>query len=366
MLCPAAIKNRSLINYTLIVLFVAISFFVINPRIHAADLQEAYVRLDRMSVSTATGGLICAKPGTTGSISDVQVAFPNGNGTTTGYSVNTTAGNWTVTTSNLPSGATAWPNISTATAVSSQVVTFAVSPATSVTAGTLYCFNFSATSTLTSRANAASSLTGTITTRSSGTPVDTKTFALATVSNDQVEITASVPPTFTFSLGANTDTFAADLSTSVTSTTGVTASVGTNAANGWIAWVKGANNDGGFSSLYSTSSTARISRVSGATIDDTPESLAATTGYVLDVNVTDSGTAGTGTVSQSAGYGAEYNGTDTNSGGTVSMNFEPVASANGPTDNDQLTFIARAKITSLQKAAGDYKDTLTIVAAARY
>jgi hypothetical protein len=84
------------------------------------------------------------------------------------------------------------------------------------------------------------------------------------------------------------------------------------------------------------------------------------------VNVTtDSGT-GTGTVSQASNFGAEYNGTNTTSGGTLSTTFQPIAAANGTTDGDVLTLIERAKISAVQAAATDYTDTLTVVAAGRF
>jgi hypothetical protein len=75
---------------------------------------------------------------------------------------------------------------------------------------------------------------------------------------------------------------------------------------------------------------------------------------------------GTGTVSQAAGYGAEYNGTNSTSGGALSTTFQPIAAANGTTDGDVLTLIERAKITAVQAAATDYTDTLTVVAAGRF
>ena len=114
--------------------------FVFVSISQAANLEVAYVRLDRLAASIATGGTVCAQAETVGTEVDVQVVFP------TGFTVNSTPGNWTVTTTNLPSGATAWPVIGTATAVSSQTVTF---PSTDLTISTLYCFNFTGTSTLT-------------------------------------------------------------------------------------------------------------------------------------------------------------------------------------------------------------------------
>jgi hypothetical protein len=101
-------------------------------------------------------------------------------------------------------------------------------------------------------------------------------------------------------------------------------------------------------------------------VDNSPTDLTSVTGYVLDVNITTDSATGTGTVSQAADYGAEYNGTNTTSGGTLSTTFQPIAASSGTTDGDVLTLIERAKISAVQAAATDYTDTLTIVAAGRF
>lgn len=344
------VRPMSALNLVVIVLVTVfqIAFSVLPVR--AANLEQAYVRLDRLAASTATGGLVCAQADTVATEASVQVTFPSG------YTVNTTASNWTVTTTNLPSGATAWPSIGTASAVSGQTVTF---PSGDLTVSTLYCFNFSGTSTLTT-GSAGNDQTGTITTRTSApATIDSSGYALSIVSNDQIVVTATVPATFSFALSGNTDTFTSSLSTTTTSTSGRTVTISTNAASGWVAWVRSAN-----AGLNSASTGASIA--TAGSVDNTPTDLASSTGYVLDVNITtDSGT-GTGTVTQASNYGAEYNGTNTTSGGTLSTTFQPIAASDGTTDGDVLTLIERAKITAVQAAATDYTDTLTVVAAGRF
>lgn len=316
----------------------------------AANLQQTYVRLDRMKAATATGGTVCARPATVATEADVQVVFP------AGFTVSSTASNWTVTTTNLPSGTTAWPSIATATAVSSQTVTF---PSGDLTVGTTYCFNFSGTTTLTN-STAGNDKTGSITTRATGPAnIDTGQYATSIISDDQIVVTATVPSTLTFSLSGNTDTFTGNLSTTTTSTSGRTATIATNAANGWVAWVKSAN-----AALNSAGSGATIA--TAGSVDNSPTDLASSTGYVLDVDITtDSGT-GTGTVTQASNYGAEYAGANSTSGGTLSTTFQPIAASSGTTDGDILTLIERAKISAVQAAANDYTDTLTVVVAGRY
>lgn len=342
---PSQIRLFSnLIFYSIIVIF---AFFVFSNEIQAAQLNRAYLRLDRMRASTATGGTVCAMWNTTAPTdAKIKITFP------TGFTVNGTAGNWTVTTTNLPVGASAMPGIGTATAVSGQTVTFPISNVTSDS--TLYCFNFSGTSTLTT-GTAGNDKTGVIeVTQSDDSPIDFGSYATAIVADDQISITATVPSTFSISFSTNSQSLGTLTTSGVTSGTGVAITFLTNAANGWISWVRSAN------AGLDSSTTGHTINTTG-TINGTPSSLSAgTEGYVLDADLTnDSGSAGSGTVT----VNGEYNGGDTNSGGTLSTLFSEFASANGPTDGDIITIIPRVSISGLTPAASDYTDTLTIVAA---
>lgn len=312
----------------------------------AASLQQAWVRFDRMKASTATTGLICAKTAVTDvTESNVVVTFP------TGFTLGLAA-TFTVDTSNLPSGATGWLGIGTATDVTGQVVTF---PSSNLTANTLYCFNWTSTTAVTT-STAGNDKTGTI---ASGGNSSTYATSIISSPDDQIAITATVPSTFTFSLSGNTDTFASNLSTTAQLSNGVTATIATNAASGWVAWVKSAN-----AALNSVSTGATIATL--GSVDNSTTSLTTTNyGYLLDVTFTDSGT-GTGTVSQAANYGQEYDGNSSNTGGTLSTSFQPIAASSGTTDNDTVTLKALARISSVQAAATDYTDTLTVVAAGRF
>ena len=316
---------------------------------NAANLTSVSVRLDRVAASTATGGTVCATATTAVLESSVKVTFP------TGFTVNTTAANWTVTTTGIPTGTTAWPSITTASAVSGQTVTFGSGD---LTVGTEYCFNFSGTSTLTT-ATAGNSQVGSVTT-STGSDVDTGQYALAIVANDQIVVSATVTPIFTFALSGNTDAFTTALSpSSVVSTTGKTATIATNADSGWVTWVKSAN-----AGLVSSSASTTIATI--GTLNNAPESLTnGANGYGLDVDITTDSATGDGTVSQASNYGAEYAGT-TSTVGTLSTTFQPVAASNGTTAGDVLTFIERATISAVTPAASDYTDTLTVIAAGRF
>ena len=317
----------------------------------AADLTSAMVKIDRMKVSTATTGTICATPTSTATEAKVNVTFP------AGFTVSTTVGNWTVDTNNLPNGTTAWVGIGTATAAVGQVVTF---PSGELAAATQYCFNFTNTAALTTPGSASGNLVGSVTTTTNvPANIDTGQYALAVVADDQIIVTATVNPIFTFALSGNSDTFSSALSpSSVVSTVGKTVTITTNSDSGWVAWAKSS------SKLTSSSAGATIDAV--GTVNDSAQALTTgSNGYGLDVDITTDSTTGDGAVSQAAGYGLEYNGTPTTVG-TLATSFQPIAASNGTTGGDVLTLIERATISAVTPAASDYTDTLTVIGAGRF
>lgn len=310
--------------------------------VQAANFTNAYMRADRMKASTATNVLVVIKPTTVGTEAKVKVTFD------TGYTVNASP---TVNTSNLPSGVTALPGTLTI-AGSGQVAT--VSGVTDLSVGTFYGFNIATGIT---NGTAGQKINIIQTTTSGDAEIDISDVAVRVISDDQIVITAVVPPTFDFTLSSNTDSFTADLSTSsVVSTNGRTVTIATNADKGYIVWAKSAN------AALSSATTGETITTSGS-IDAAPTTLSTgSNGYVLDVNATtDSGT-GTGTLT----IDPEYNGTTTSAGGTLSTSLQPIASADGTTDGDVLTLIARATISAVKGAAEDYTDTLTVVGAGNF
>lgn len=308
----------------------------------ADNFAQAYMRADRMKASTATNVLVVFTPVATGSEAKVKVTFA------AGYTVGASP---TVNTSNLPTGVTALPGTLTA-AGAGQIVT--ISGVTDLTPATSYGVNIATGITNTT----AGEYENTITTTTSGdVTIDTSNVAVRIISDDQIVLTATVPPTFNYTLSGNSDTFTSDLSSSsVVSTNGKTVTIATNADKGWITWVKSTN------AALSSATTGETIATTG-TVNGSPSTLSSgSNGYVLDTNLTtDSGT-GTGTVT----IDPEYNGTDTSSGGTLSTSLQPIASANGTTDGDVLTLIARASISAVKGAADDYTDTLTVVGAGNF
>jgi hypothetical protein len=337
-------------------LVVAGSSLALLARASATPFTIAFVRLDTLKATTATGGRVCAKPATAATENDVQVTFPTTSGTD--YIVDGTAANWTVDTNNLDTGQTAWPGIATATNVTGKTVTF---PSSDLTVGTLYCFNFAAANTLTtSSAGAAETVQGTIVTRTSGpADIDSTTYSESIITDDTIVVTGNVPPSFTFVLSGNTDSFVTNLSTSsLVSTSGRTVTITTNAASGWIVWVKGLNSSSGQGALQSA--TAGNYKIPGTGALGAASHLFSngTEDYGLATTVnTDAVNGGTVTLD------AAYDGTGNKAGTLDPVAFRPIASSNGTANGDILNILERATIAGQTPAASDYTDTLTVVGA---
>ncbi len=311
--------------------------------VRAADLGQATVRFDRMQTSTATTGTVCAKPTSTATEADVQVTFP------TGYTLGV-ASTFTVSTTNLawPTGGNAWPSIATATDVTGQIATF---PSGDLAAGTLYCFNWTNSAAVTVKSSATASNTGTITTRTSTpTTIDSSGYSTASVSSDQIAVSASVPSTFSFALSATTDALGTLSTSSVTSSpTPRTATVNTNAKNGWMVWAKDANTG-------LTSSTA--SHTIASTTPGTNSTLSAgTEGY--NTGIASSQVGGTGTIT----VATPFVGGSTGKGGGLDTSLRTLASSNGTADTAVLTLTNNAAINATTSAATDYADTIFVIGA---
>ena len=310
----------------------------------AAPLTRALVRFDRMKVSTPTTGTVCAVPTSVGTEIDVQVAFP------TGYTVSATVGNWTVNTTNLswPTGAIAWPGIATATTAVGQVVTF---PSTDLTAATLYCFNWTNTAAVSVKATATANNAGTITTRATGpVTIDNGDFTTASITDDQIVVTATVPQTFSFALSGNTDALGTLSTGSVTvSGTPRTATVNTNAKNGWLVWARDSS-----TGLNSASAAATIASTTPGTNSTL---VAGTEGY--NTGVTQSQVGGSGVVS----VATPFVGGTVGRGGGLDTTLRTLATSTGTANTAVLTLTNNTAINAVTPAATDYTDTITVVGA---
>lgn len=331
---------------TLLVALVAISgmaSLASTQLTSAAALTQVFVRFDRMMISTATTGTVCAKPATTSTEASVKVDFP------TGYTLGTAA-NFTVDTTNLawPTGGTAWPGINTATNVTSQSVTF---PSSDLTVGTLYCFNWTNSAAVTVKSSATGSNSGTVTTQdSTPTTIDSAQYNTASITNDQIVVTATVPSVFSFALSGNTDALGTLSTGSVTSSpTPRTTTVNTNAKNGWMVWAKDSST--GLSSATASATIASTTPGSNSTLS------AGTAGY--NTGVTSSQVGGTGTIT----VATPFVGSSTGQGGGLDTSLRLLASSGGTADTAVLTLKNNVAISPTTPAATDYTDTITVVGA---
>jgi hypothetical protein len=174
------------------IIFLLLFFWVITlfgklPQTQAANFTNAYLRLSHQTPNSTLLGTVCAQASSAGAgvENKVIIQFP------ADFTVSGNATNWTTTVTNLPAGSTPWPGIGNpATNVSGQSVTFS---SNDLTANTLYCFNFNGAASTTGAAGNDKS--GTLTTKNaSNTTIDQTAYAISLTANNQIQVTASVPP----------------------------------------------------------------------------------------------------------------------------------------------------------------------------
>lgn len=332
-----------------VALFLLASFIIIPVSVQAAPLSNAALRFDRMKSSTNNINiLVVAKPNATATDTRLKVAL-----NTTNYTVNDTAANITVTTSGVTSetiGAstvcTAMPGMTgAATTVSGGTMEFVI---TNLTTTTTYCFYISGG--VGSTSSTGVDIANTLELLNDAVSNELSSVGTSVISNDQVVITAVVPPTFTFTLSGNTDAFIGNLSTSTTSsTTGITVTASTNAQSGWEAWLKSSNG-------ALTSAVTGASIPTSGTIGAAAFNLATgTSAYAVAVRT------GTGSPTMDPSYNDASN---QNRGGTPSSTaYRRIAYNTTPASGNTFTVYGRAAISATQQAATDYTDTWTIVGA---
>lgn len=338
-----SVKKAHLLLAVAFTFSIIISSFVYHLTA-AAAATVAMVRFDRMKVSTYTSGMVCFTPATVGTAATVKVTFP------TGYTLGTAA-NFTVGTSDILSGSTAWPGIGTATNVTGQVVTF---PSTTLTVGTQYCFDWTNTSVAVQQPSSpGSSEAGTIATYTSGAAlIDTSGYSTATVSDDSILVTATVPQTFSFALSANTDPLGTLTTGSVTTSgTPRTVTVSTNAKSGWMVWAKDTNT--GLKSANAGNYT-----VNSTTPGSNTTLVAGTEGYNTGITASQGGTSG-GTLT----VAAPFVGGSLGKGGGLDTTYRTLASSNGTAANAVMTLNNNVAISGVTPAATDYTDTIYVTGA---
>jgi hypothetical protein len=332
-------------------------------------MASTMLRLANMTASQASSGSVCVTPATSTAEDYVLVTFPSQ------FTIVTTTGapllaNWATsitaptspgTGSNYwPAGAIGFPNALTpvAATTSPNTVKFQFATAATLTLAQMYCFDWTATTGLTSVGAAGVDLQGSVATEnSSSTIIDSGNYAVTVLTNDQIVVSATVPPIFEFSMPGNTDTFGTMSDSVVNQTAGVTPTVKTNAKGGWVMWAKDSNQ-----ALTSSASGGSIPSVGWNS--DTPTTLPSGGGaqdYALSVtaqaNVGGGGSPCTDTAT------AEYNGGAT-AGGELYGTYVDIGACTGhPSNNDGMKLVELATISAITPAASDYTYTITVVGA---
>ncbi len=324
-----------------IVALVLIAPAVLASVASAASLSAVTIRFDRMKISTPTTGTVCAKPASATTVAFAKVTFP------TGYTLGAAA-TFTVDTTNTawPTGAVAWTGITTATSVTGQAVVF---PSGALTAGTLYCFNWNSSTAVQVTASASTSNTGAVETDTAGSvPIDNASFTTNSIANDQIVVTASVPQAFSFALSGNTDALGTIASGTVSSSpTARTVTINTNAAGGYMVWARDINT--GLLSASASNTIASTTPGANSTL------VGSTDGYNTGVTQTGGSTVAAAFVGGAIGKG-----------GGLNTSLQTLASSTSPATSHVLTLTNNVAVAGSTKAATDYTDTITVIAAATF
>ena len=345
------IRGLSWMNIVSLIAVLVLPILYFTQSAQASSLTQAYVRLDRLKTATPTTGLVCARP-TTATTTNVDVAVTFPTVAVTDYTLSSTTTNWTASTGSIPTGTTAWPGITGATiAVGGHTVTWTYTAQTLSTSNT-YCFTWTNTAALTTAA-AGTNQIGTIALHNTGpTLTDSSQYALSIVANDQVVVTGTINPTFSFSLSGTSANFSSIGNSEVDASPTPSITIVTNARNGYTAWVEDANN-GTLNSAGTSSNIPIPTTLGSASVNLSAKS--STGAFGLGVTTTGGATAT-----------AAYNGATAGYAGTLANTFQPMASSSTYSSGDTITLIPRAIASTTQAPANDYTDTLTVVAAGQF
>ncbi|MBX4197496.1 hypothetical protein KW801_02995 [Candidatus Saccharibacteria bacterium] len=334
-----------------LVLMLPSLLFLLPRQTDAATLTNTYVRLNRLKAAQTTSFRLQFRTVSAGATS-LTLDFNGADATTwTGSSgsVNATQTTNTATCAS-ETGDTALPGSLSASG-SGAVVT--ISSITALSATTTYCVDLTSSSAVT---NATAGEYHPVLTVGS----DSTTVALRTIAEDQIVVTATVPPSFNFQFNNTTADAFGNLVTAGSSTSGKTITLTTNANSGWVVWAKSLN--GGTKGSLKSVAAGNYFITSGSSLGSASHTLGSSVeDYGLAVTINTDASGG-GTVA----LDAAYDGTSTKLGVLDSQNYRPVASANGTTTGDIINVLERASITGATPAANDYTDTITFIGAGNF
>jgi len=289
------------------------------------------------------------KTATAGTPGTITVALSG-----TGASVATTNGNLSPTTTGCTTtfgflaGVTALPGTLNATG---SGATISLTGASSLSASTSYCVAFSGASAVTNPSSAGVYSYTVTDTQDTGTEYYS---VLTAGTNNTISVTATVPQSFTLSLSGNTDAIGTLTASNPTTSTGITATVSTNATNGLGLWAYDTNT--GLHSANASHTLASTSPGSGSlqTLSNGAEGYVTNVAYLSD----SAGTAPTTTTPFTSGTAYTGDG----------LNTTPaeIASGTAPVSAAQLKIKESAEMSNITPEATDYSDSVTIVGAGSF
>jgi hypothetical protein len=233
--------------------------------------------------------------------------------------------------------------------------TISISGMTALGASTTYCIDFTDADAFTTPT--AGTYHPTVTESSGATDQTTIATNIIGANSDQVAVSASVSPSFTFSLAANSKSFASPLSAGgPSSTTALNATVSTNAASGWQMWAADLGGSPGLHSVIASKTIAYSPSAgsAGNTLSTGVE------GYNVGNNAITGTTCGTPT------YGNFFNNSVPTKGSGLDGTMRNVVSVTGAADTCSVPFVFNGSISNTTPAATDYASTMTVVAAGNF
>jgi hypothetical protein len=315
-------------------------------------LTRSSVILTNMNTGGASSIIVsfttsATNTGTNGSL--VFTGWTGTGGTGTVATSQTVASTFNGTNCTTITGATsALPGSPTAAGTAASG-TITVTDSTALTASNSYCYVL--TSGITANPTSAGQSVVNLT---AGSDSATST-AIDVIGNDQVVVNATVPPSFTLALSGNTDNLTTLSTGSIAATTGITATINTNAKSGWYLWGSDANT--GLRSATQSYTIASTTPGTNATIAANSE------GYVTALP-TSGVTQGSGAGTTSLATPFSSSGSGNGSGLNTSM--QKLASSNGTANGAIVTMKEYATISGNTPAASDYSDTITLVGAGSF
>jgi hypothetical protein len=346
--CNKLMKSAFIITAGVLVL---VNVLVFAPKVFALTyLVKPEVILTNMDATGASAVIIEFTTSASNTGTGLSLTFTGWTGGASGSVAGsqTVAQNYNGISCTTITGAASYiPGAPTASG-SSATVTFA--GITTETASHSYCAVL--TGSAVTNPTAANSYPAVLT---DGTDV-AATVAVDVITNDQVVVSATVPPTFTLVLSGNTDAFGTLSTIVANASAGVTCTLSTN-GTGW--YLYGIDSSAGLVSPSSGHTIPALTFGTNKTIS------AGTEDYItgLPSGSTTPGTGG-GSVTLPAAYSSSGLGNGAGLGNTQLRNLASYTV--GPTSGATVVVKEFTSITGTTPAATDYTDTITLVGAGTF